>query len=145
MTAGAILVFLLAADAGAPKPPRDHFAAIVKTLTAPSGTPPSASRSFAIADAELNAVYRENVRSLVSGWEKEASEAADKSGADTYRQYASEYRSLAHAAQHEWLRYREAAAKLAAARWPKVVGVEDVVRALVTEDRIRELRNSVEG
>jgi hypothetical protein len=57
----------------------------------------------------------------------------------TYQTYVRDYKALAHGAQHRWVRYRDAMAKLAAARWPEKPQVEELTRALVTEDRIREL------
>jgi hypothetical protein len=121
---------------------REHFVALVKRLSGDAEAVPKAARSFAEADAELNAVYRDEVRSTAGGWEEIAARITDKGIARTNRQYADDYRKLSRAAQHEWIRYRDAAGKLAATRWPKAAGVEDAVRALVTDDRIRELRNS---
>jgi hypothetical protein len=53
-------------------------------------------------------------------------------------------RTKSRGAQHGWVRYRDAMAKLAAARWPDVHDAEELTRALVTEDRIRELRSGEE-
>jgi hypothetical protein len=101
--------------------------------------PPSSPRSLADADGELNAVYRERVRSYVTTWEQLASEASEPSTAATYEGYAADLREKSRGAQRAWIRYRDAAAELAAVRWPNVAVVKDVAKARITEDRIREL------
>jgi uncharacterized protein YecT (DUF1311 family) len=121
---------------------RENFEALVKLLSGEVAAVPKAPRAFAAADAELNAVYRDLVRSTAGGWQQDAATDADKDTAATHRQYAEDYGRAARAAQRAWIRYRDLAGKLAAARWPQAAGIEDVVRSLVTDDRIRELRNS---
>jgi hypothetical protein len=51
-----------------------------------------------------------------------------------------DYRTKSRGAQPAWVRYRDAIAKLAVARWPAARDAEDLTRARITEDRIRELR-----
>jgi uncharacterized protein YecT (DUF1311 family) len=111
---------------------RKNFDAIVKLLASDPAAPPKAPRPLAEADAELNAAYREKVRSYADAilWDVERT--------------LKELRKKSHATQRAWIRYRDAAAKLAGTRWPKVAGIDDTARALITEDRIRELTHSLE-
>jgi uncharacterized protein YecT (DUF1311 family) len=51
-----------------------------------------------------------------------------------------DYRTKSRGAQPAWVRYRDAIAKLAVARWPAAHDTENLTRARITEDRIRELR-----
>jgi len=121
---------------------RDFLATIKRVSTGPAGQI-AGRRSFAEADKELNAAYRENVSSYVEFNQKSALDAEKESNeamAAEYRARVSDYRKKSHAAQHEWVAYREAMSDLAAARWPTVRDARDWARALVTEDRIRELR-----
>jgi hypothetical protein len=122
---------------------RDHFSATMKILTADRAAVPTAPRPFVDVDRELNAVYRDLERSRAEDYERDARELKDAEVKAQYRGYAADYRIKSRDAQRAWLRYRDAAAKLAATRWPQAPGIEDVVRALVTEGRIRELRNDV--
>jgi hypothetical protein len=59
--------------------------------------------------------------------------------AATFQTRISDYKARSRTAQHEWVRYRDAMGSLAAARWPADRDALDQARALVTEDRIREL------
>ena len=122
---------------------REHLAALMKVMV-PVGAgapPPGAPRPFADADRELNDVYRAEVRGYVADYEQRAKEAADPELATQCRTYAADYRTKSQNTQRLWVRYRDAAADLAAARWPAGTDVRDVARALITEDRIRELRD----
>jgi uncharacterized protein YecT (DUF1311 family) len=121
---------------------RSNFEALMKRLAGDGAAVPKAARAFAEADAQLNAVYRDLVRSTVGGWETAAASDGDAGLARAHRQYADDYRKASRAAQRSWIRYRDAAGKLAAARWPRSDGIEDAVRSIVTDDRIRELRYS---
>lgn len=124
---------------------RKNFDAIVKIVAGDLSSVPTAARSLADADAELNAVYREKVRSYAAFHEDSAANARDPSMAATDRQAIKEFRETSRASQRTWIVYRDAAAKLAGVRWPKVSGIEDVVRALITEDRILELKETLGG
>jgi uncharacterized protein YecT (DUF1311 family) len=124
---------------------RKNFDAIVKVTAGELSTVPTAPRSLADADRELNIVYREKVRSYAAFHEDSAANASDASEAAIERQAIKEFRDLSHASQRAWIVYRDAAAKLAGVRWPKVSGIEDVVRALITEDRILELKATLDG
>jgi uncharacterized protein YecT (DUF1311 family) len=81
-----------------------------------AAAPEAGKRSFADADRKLNVAYKQDV--------------GDSS---------PDYKRASHKTQHEWVRYRDAMGKLAAVRWPARADVADLVRALVTEDRIVEL------
>jgi len=117
---------------------RANFMAQMESVAkAGSAGPKPAKRSFADADAALNAAYRENLRSYASTYDGLGK--GDATAEKTYRTYVRDYKAESHAAQHQWVRYRDAMARLAAARWPGNPEVEDITRALVTEDRIREL------
>jgi hypothetical protein len=122
---------------------RRNFVATIKVLVTGPAARLAGRRSFADADEELNAVYNENVSSYVSSNEESASEAdkaKDAEMAAEFRTRNSDYKAKSRAAQHEWVRYREAMGDLAAARWPGSPDTRERARTLVTEDRIRELR-----
>lgn len=96
---------------------RANFMAEIERTADRSGTGPVAgARPFADADRALNAAYRDDIRGGTP-----------------------DYKAKSRATQHAWVRYRDALAKLAAARWPGAPEVEARTQALVTEDRIREL------
>ena len=122
---------------------REHFAALMKVMVPVSAgaTPPGVPRPLADADRELNDAYRAEVRSYVADYEQRAKEAAHPELATQYRTYAADYRTKSQNTQRLWVRYRDAAAELAALRWPASTEVRDIARALITEDRIRELRD----
>lgn len=124
---------------------RNFMAEINALAVGPAAGPPPGPRSFAEADQELNAVYKEELRSYSANYDGLAKGTQDAAQAATYRSYVNDYKTKSRSAQHEWVRYRDAMAKLAAARWPDVRDAEDLTRALVTEDRIRELRNGEDG
>ena len=118
---------------------RADFMVLMKTLAkAGAAGPKPGKRSFADADGALNAAYRDELREYASTFDDQA-KGAPASEKKTYQTYVRDYKALAHAAQRQWVRYRDAMAKLAAARWAGRPEVEDLTRALVTEDRIREL------
>lgn len=122
---------------------RRNFLATIKLVIAGPPERIVSRRSFADADKELNAVYSENVSSYVDFNRKSALDADRAKNAEMaaeYRARVSDYKTKSHAAQHEWVGYRDAMGDLAAARWPTVRDARERVRALVTEDRIRELR-----
>jgi hypothetical protein len=104
---------------------RRNFMATLKLLMTGPATRLSAGRSFPGADRELGAVYKRTLSSY-----------AESSKDDDVR----ELKRKSEAAQNEWIRYRDATAELASARWPAVAGVRELAKTLVTEARIRELR-----
>jgi hypothetical protein len=121
---------------------RNFVAAIQRLVTGPSGKL-AGRRSFADADKELNVVYNEKLSRYMRDNEESAVDAEQRKDpelAAEHRQYNSDYKAKSRAAQHEWVRYRDAMGDLAAARWPDRPNVREQARALVTEDRIRELR-----
>jgi hypothetical protein len=122
---------------------RRNFMVTMKMLVTGPPAKVVSGRSFDDADKELNAVYNENVSSYVT-FNEEAAADADKRGdaemAAEYRTRNNDYKAKSRAAQHEWVRYRDAMGDLAVARWPDRPNVREQARALVTEDRIRELR-----
>lgn len=123
---------------------RTNFAKTIKALTASgAAAPPPPKRPLADADRELNSLYKEKVRSYASAWEKDAATSERPDVAAEFRGYVTDYKSKSRSAQHQWIRYRDAMAKLAAAHWPHAREADDVAKALVTEDRIVELNNSV--
>jgi hypothetical protein len=122
---------------------RRYFMATIKLLVTGPAPRLAAPRSFDDADRELNSVYKNNLSAYTTFNERAAKDALGDNEPDMVAEYLSrnaDYKAKSRAAQHEWVRYRDAMGKLAAARWPDVRGVEDLARALVTEDRIRELR-----
>jgi len=122
---------------------RRNFVATIKVLVSGPVDRLVGRRSFADADKELNAVYNENVSSYVTFNEDSATDADKRKDAEMaaeYRTRNGDYKTKSRAAQHEWVRYRDAMGDLAAARWPDVGDAREQARALVTEDRIRELR-----
>ena len=122
---------------------RRNFVATIKVLVTGPAARLVGRRSFADADKELNAVYNENVSSYVTFNEDSATDADKRKDAEMaaeYRTRNSDYKTKSRAAQHEWVRYRDAMGDLAAARWPDIRDAREQARALVTEDRIRELR-----
>lgn len=122
---------------------RRNFVATIRVLVTGPAARLVSRRSFEDADKELNAVYNENVSSYVTFNEDSATDAAKRKDAEMaaeYRTRNSDYKTKSRAAQHEWVRYRDAMGDLAAARWPDRPNVRELARALVTEDRIRELR-----
>jgi hypothetical protein len=122
---------------------RRNFVATIKVLVTGPADRIAYRRSFEDADKELNAVYNQNVSSYVTFNEEAAADADKRNDAEMaaeYRTRNSDYKTKARAAQHEWVRYRDAMGDLAAARWRDRPNVRDQARALVTEDRIRELR-----
>ena len=100
---------------------RNLMTTIKAVVSGPAARIPG-RRVFLDADRELNAVYKKLV-------------AAN-------RTRISDYKNKSRAVQHEWVSYRDAMGRLAAARWPEAPGAEDQARALVTEDRISELRGA---
>lgn len=122
---------------------RRNFLATLKKVLAGPAAELANRRTFADADRELNAVYSDNVSSYVKDnerWAADAEARKDGAMAAKYRQRNSDYKTKSRTAQHEWVRYRDVMGDLAAARWPERRDARDVARALVTEDRIRELR-----
>jgi hypothetical protein len=122
---------------------RRNFIATLKRILVGPAVGLAARRSFADADRELNVAYIDIVASYVKFNEEGAADARsrhDGQMAAEYKTRNSDFKTKSRAAQHEWVRYRDAMAELAAARWPETRDVRDLVRALVTEDRIRELR-----
>jgi hypothetical protein len=122
---------------------RRNFVATIKVVVTGPPARLVGRRSFADADEELNAVYNENVSSYVTFNEDaavDADERKDGEMAAEFRTRNSDYKVKSRAAQHEWVRYRDAMGELAAARWPDLRDAREQARALVTEDRIRELR-----
>jgi uncharacterized protein YecT (DUF1311 family) len=100
--------------------------------------------SFADADKQLNAVYNQMMVSDGKLYDESAADAQrrhDGAMAAKYRQQLSDCRAKARAAQHAWVRYRDAMGDFAAKRWPEARDAQQKARALVTEDRIRELRD----
>ena len=122
---------------------RRNFLAAIELLMTGSAPPLPGQRSFSEADRELNRVYKSNVADYVSFNERAAKDALGMKAPGMVAEYlgrSTDYKTKSRAVQHEWVRYRDAMAGLAAARWPDLRGVRDLARALVTEDRIRELR-----
>jgi hypothetical protein len=122
---------------------RRNFMTTIKRLIAGPAGKLAGRRSFADADKELNAVYNANLSEYVKSNEEAAVDAEQRKQPDIaaeHRQYNVDYKEKARAAQHEWVRYRDAMGELAAARWPDSRDAREQARALVTEDRIRELR-----
>jgi hypothetical protein len=96
---------------------RENFMKRIQVLASAGGpAPDAAKRSFADADRQLNVTYKEDVGGS-----------------------PADYKKASRKTQHEWVHYRDAMGKLAAARWPARAGLADLARALVTEDRIVEL------
>ncbi|HEX3904073.1 MAG TPA: hypothetical protein VH853_14635 [Polyangia bacterium] len=123
---------------------RSNFSKTLKLLTASRGAaPPPLKRSWEAADRQLNDLYKADVRGYVAQWEKAAAETAEPELKAKYTGWATDYRRDAHAAQHQWILYRDAMAKLAAARRPAADDAEGIAKALVTEDRLRELHHGV--
>ena len=121
---------------------RRNFTASIRALASgKAASPPAGRRPFAAADRELNEVYREKLGSYAK--EHEPVAGTDATTAADYRRYVDDYKKMSRAAQHDWIRYRDAMGKMAAARWPDTPGAEDLAKARITEDRIRELENSV--
>ena len=121
---------------------RNFMVTIKRVIAGPAGKL-AGRRSFADADKELNAVYNANLIEYVKYNEETAVDAEQRKQPDIaaeHRQYNVDYKEKARAAQHEWVRYRDAVGELAAARWPDSRDAGEQARALVTEDRIRELR-----
>jgi len=122
---------------------RRNFMTTTKRLIAGPAGKLAGRRSFADADKELNVVYNENLSAYLKYNEAAAVDAEQRKEptfAAEHRQNISDYKEKARAAQHEWVRYRDAMGELAAARWPDSRDAREQARALVTEDRIRELR-----
>jgi uncharacterized protein YecT (DUF1311 family) len=123
---------------------RRDFIATMKVMAAPQTPgPPVSPRPSADADRELNAVYKEAVRSYEDSFGDIAKNATDPAEAATYRTYVIDYKAKSRSTQHAWVLYRDAMAKLAETRWPTAPAAADQTRALITEDRIRELRNGL--
>jgi len=121
---------------------RRNFMATINVLIGGPADRLVGRRTFGEADKELNAVYNANLSSYVKFNEESAADARNRKDAEmaaTFQTRITDYRAKSRAAQHEWLRYRDAMGSLAAARWPGAREVQDQARALVTEDRIREL------
>ena len=122
---------------------RRHFMATVKRLVTGPAARLAGPRSFPEADRELNSVYNTTVSHYVTFNERAAKDALATNAPDMVAEYLgrnTDYKTKSRAAQHEWVRYRNAMGELAAARWPETHRVEGLARALVTEDRIRELQ-----
>ena len=122
---------------------RRYFMATVKRLVMGPAARLGGPRSFPEADRELNSVYNTTVSHYVSFNERAAKDALATNAPDMVAEYLgrnADYKTKSRAAQHEWVRYRNAMGELAAARWPQARRAEDLARALVTEDRIRELQ-----
>jgi uncharacterized protein YecT (DUF1311 family) len=119
---------------------RRNFMATVRAIAT---APPTAPRPFAAADHQLNTVYQEKLRSYAEGFDA-AADGLDAEVVARYHGYVTDYRTKSRAAQRAWVRYRDAVADLAAARWPDAAGAADLARARVTEDRVRELEHDIE-
>ena len=120
---------------------RRHFMATVKRLVMGPAARLAGPRSLPAADQELNSVYNTTVSHYVSYNERAAKDATN--APDMVAEYLgrnTDYKTKSRAAQHEWVSYRNAMGEFAAARWPEAHHAEDLARALVTEDRIRELQ-----
>jgi uncharacterized protein YecT (DUF1311 family) len=114
---------------------RANFMAEIDALAkAGAAGPRPGPRSFADADRQLNIVYRGDIR--------DDAPMAERADAAAHQASVRDYRAKSRATQHLWVRYRDAMAKLAVARWPQNTEVAMVTQALVTEDRIRELTPS---
>ena len=125
---------------------RRNFMASLRELAGKkAAAPPAGRRSFVQSDRELNATYRDNVHEYADGFQQQAADFENAEVAARYRQYGDDYKKMSRAAQHEWVRYRDAMGQIAAARWPEIHDASDRARARVTEDRIRELRNDIGG
>jgi len=110
---------------------RTNFMTELESLVkADGGGPQRGPRSFADADRQLNRVYQGDISD-------DGSTGAGDAAAE--RAAAREYPAKARAAQRLWIHYRDAMVKMATTRWPQAPEVTGVIRALITEDRIREL------
>jgi hypothetical protein len=121
---------------------RRNFMATINVLIGGPADRLVGRRTFGEADKALNAVYNANLSSYVKFNEESAADARNRKDAEmaaTFQTRITDYKAKSRAAQHEWVRYRDAMGSLAAARWPGAREVQDQARALVTEDRIREL------
>lgn len=122
---------------------RRNFLVTLKRILVGPAIRLAGQRSFADADRELNTAYADIVASYVKFNEEGAADARSRHDGQMVAEYKtrnSDFKAKSRAAQHEWVRYRDAMADLAAARWPEARDVQELARALVTEDRVRELR-----
>jgi len=103
---------------------RRHFVASITLILKGPAAHRARARTFPEADRELNVVYNSMIASFAEFIQASA---------------LHEYKATSRAAQHEWVRYRDAMGALAVARWPELRDAQAQARALVTEDRIREL------
>jgi uncharacterized protein YecT (DUF1311 family) len=126
---------------------RRQFEARARGLLGDVKKPLTSQRPYAAADAELNQVYRGVLQTYVGGCEERARTAADEQERARLLGWAAEYRKLAHETQRRWIRYRDAWAELVAEVRPAHARplVLDAVKALITEDRIRELNHNPLG
>jgi uncharacterized protein YecT (DUF1311 family) len=104
---------------------RRNFLATLKLLITGPAKRLAARKQFLKADRDLNVVYNHTLSSY-----------GEFSADDDVR----DFKMKSRAAQHEWIRYRDAMAELAVALWPTAADVREQAKARVTEDRIRELR-----
>ena len=83
---------------------------------------PRGTEIFPEADRELNSVYNTTVSRYVSYNERAAKDALATNAPDMVAEYLgrnTDYKTKSRAAQHEWVRYRNAMGELAAGRWPE--------------------------
>ncbi len=119
---------------------RRDFVALMTAFTSPSASgPPAGQRRFETANGELDAVCKKDIRSYV----EECRAGYDGDDRAQGAQYIKDYKSRSKDAQDAWVRYRDAMAAFGARRWPELRDAQRLVKALVTEDRIRELRHDV--
>lgn len=117
---------------------RRDFAARIAGMLERGLLPPAAPRELDSFDLELNRAYAGDLALFANGQRELAGEGRD---AETREDNIREYNRHARDAQRHWIRYRDAWAELAAARFTRNETFDPAVslRALLTRERILQM------
>ncbi len=123
---------------------RDDFAKLIAQTIEQRDLKPADQGVYRATDDELNRLYRHDLHEAVSYWRKESIDPSLKNQAAELRSYATDYEKDARESQLDWIKFRDAYAKLADSLYQDRTKVPDPARSAkmaVTKLRIAELRH----
>ncbi|MGO9267561.1 MAG: hypothetical protein ACLQBA_22215 [Candidatus Binataceae bacterium] len=121
---------------------RDDFAKLIAQTIEQRDLKPADQGVYRATDDELNRLYRHDLHEAVSYWRKESIDPSLKNQAAELRSYATDYEKAARESQLDWIKFRNAYAKLADSLYQDRTKVPDPARSAkmaVTKLRIAEL------